>query len=40
MDFNLIYILHILGIGYSFSKSRFSNMDNPKIPVQIFNLNF
>jgi len=40
MDFNMIYILHILWIEYSFSKSRFSNMDNPKNPIQIFNLNF
>jgi len=30
MDFNLIYILYILWIGYPFYKSRFLNMDNPK----------
>ena len=40
LDFNLVYILYILWIGYSFSKSRFSNIDNQKNPIQIFNLNF
>jgi len=40
MDFNLIYILYILWIGYSFSKSRFLNMNNPKNPIQMFNLKF
>jgi len=39
LDFNLIYVLYILWIGYPFSKSRFSNIDNPKNPIQIFNLN-
>jgi len=39
MDSNLIYILYILWIGYPFYKSRFLNMDNPKNPIQIFNLN-
>jgi len=38
LDFNLIYILYILWIGYQFYKSRFSN--NPKNSIQIFNLNF
>jgi len=40
MDFNIIYILYILWIEYPFSKTRFSNMDNLKNPIQIFNLNF
>jgi len=40
LDFNLIYILYILLIGYPFYKSRFLNMDNPNNPIQIFNLNF
>jgi len=40
LKFNLIYILYILWIGYAFYKSRFSNMDNPKNSIQIFNLNF
>jgi len=40
LDFNLIYTIYILWIGFSFAKSRFSNMDNPKNPIQNFNLNF
>jgi len=40
LDFYLIYILYILWIEYLFSKSRFSNMDSSKNPIQIFNLNF
>ena len=40
MDFNLIYILYILWIGYPFYKSRILNMDNPKNSIQIFNLKF
>jgi len=28
-----MYILYILEIGYSLSKSRFLNMNNPKNPI-------
>jgi len=40
LDFNLIYILYILWIGYPFYKSRFLNMDNPKNLIQIFKFKF
>jgi len=39
MDFNLIYILYILWIRYTFYKLRFLNIDNPKNSIQILRLN-
>jgi len=40
LDFNQIYILYILWIEYPLSKTRFSNIGNPKNSIQIFNLKF
>jgi len=40
VNFNIIYILYILWIEYSFSKFRVLNIGNPKNPIEIINLNF
>jgi len=40
LDFNLIYILYILWLGYPFYISIFSNMDNQKNSIQNFNIKF